>query len=152
MVQEYTDRFYLPCSARYDRLSKNGYAETKALASWRQKVMTGWSSLSVIEVTSGNSRDIPIGERLEITARINLGELSTDDITVEVYYGRLDHNGDFSERETKELLPAGIDHGIHLFKGFIDCRGTGRFGYTVRILPSKKRLENPFVMGLVAWA
>ncbi|MBN1907278.1 MAG: alpha-glucan family phosphorylase [Deltaproteobacteria bacterium] len=152
MVQEYTDRFYLPCSARYDRLSKNGFTETKTLASWRQKVMTGWGSVSVIEVRSGDSRDIPIGESLEITARITLGELSTDDVTVEVYFGRLDHKGDFVDRETKELLPAGLDNGVHLFKGFIECLGTGRFGYTVRIVPSKKRLENPFVMGLVAWA
>ncbi|MGD9162347.1 MAG: alpha-glucan family phosphorylase, partial [Desulfobacteraceae bacterium] len=152
MVQEYTDRFYLPCSARYNRLSSSKYAETKSLASWRQKVMTGWNSVTVQEVISEEGRDIPIGGKLEVTAKVVLGELTPDDVTVEAYFGRLDHNGEFKERETKELLPVSLDGEIHVFKGDVGCSGTGRFGYTVRIMPSKKRLENPFVMGLVAWA
>ena len=114
--------------------------------------MTGWNSVSVQEVISDEGRDIPIGGRLEITAKVILGELSPDDVTVEAYYGRLDHRGEFRERETKELLPASLEGGAHIFKGEVDCYGTGRFGYTVRIMPSRKRLENPFVMGLVAWA
>ena len=152
MVQEYTDRFYLPCSARYNRLSSDEFTEAKSLASWRQKVMTGWNSVSVQEVISDEGRDIPIGGRLEITAKVVLGELFPDDVTVEAYYGRLDHLGEFKERETKELLSASLEGGVHIFKGEVECYGTGRFGYTVRIMPSRKRLENPFVMGLVAWA
>ncbi len=152
MVQEYTDRFYLPCSTRYNRLSDNDFSETKSLASWRQKVMTGWNSVSVLEVISDEGRDIPIGDKLEVTAKVVLGELTPDDVTVEAYFGRLDHKGEFKERETKELLPVSLDQGVHIFKGDVDCSGTGRFGYTVRVMASKKRLENPFVMGLVAWA
>jgi starch phosphorylase len=152
MVQEYTDRFYLPCSTRYNRLNSNEFEETKSLASWRQKVMTGWNSVQVQEVVSDEGRDIPIGEKLEVTAKVALGELSPDDVTVEAYYGRLDHHGEFMERMTKELLPVSLDQGVHMFKGAVDCSGAGRFGYTVRIMPSNKRLENPFVMGLVAWA
>ena len=152
MVQEYTDHFYLPCSARYNRLSSDEFTEAKSLASWRQKVMTGWNSVSVQEVISDEGRDIPIGGGLEITAKVILGELSPDDVTVEAYYGRLDHQGEFKERETKELLSASLEGGVHIFKGEVECYGTGRFGYTVRIMPSRKRLENPFVMGLVAWA
>ena len=152
MVQEYIDRFYLPCSARYNRLSNDEFAETKSLASWRQKVMTGWNSISVQDVISDEGRDIPIGDKLEITAKVVLGELSTDDVTVEAYFGRLDHQSEFKERETKELLPVSLEGGVQIFKGEIVCSGTGRFGYTVRIVPSKKKLENPFAMGLVAWA
>ena len=114
--------------------------------------MTGWNSVSVQEVISEEGRDIPIGEKLEVTAKVVLGELSPDDVTVEAYFGRLDHKGEFKERETKELLPVSFDKGVHVFKGDVECSGTGRFGYTVRIMPSKRRLENPFVMGLVAWA
>ncbi len=152
MVQEYTDRFYLPCSTRYNRLSSSEYSETKSLASWRQKVMTGWNSVQVQEVLSDEGRDIPIGETLEVTAKVALGELSPEDVTVEAYYGRLDHQGEFRERVTEELLPVSFDQGVHVFKGNVKCSGTGRFGYTVRIMPSNKKLENPFVMGLVAWA
>jgi len=42
--------------------------------------------------------------------------------------------------------------GLYTFHGQIPCQKTGRFGYTVRITPSKERLENRFAMGLVTWA
>ncbi len=152
MVQEYTDRFYLPCSRRYNMLIDRDFHETRELASWRQKLMTGWNEVSVVEVISGYGRDIPVGGHLDVVAKIKLGDLSPDDITVEVYYGSLDYNGDFKERETEELAFKNTGDGLHIFQGKIPCAGTGRFGYTVRVMPSKNRLENPFVMGLVTWA
>jgi hypothetical protein len=45
-----------------------------------------------------------------------------------------------------------LKDNVHYFKGKIPCVDTGRFGFTVRVMPSRKRLENPFIMGLVTWA
>jgi starch phosphorylase len=39
-----------------------------------------------------------------------------------------------------------------IFEGQIPCDRPGRFGYTVRVTPSRDKLGNPFVLGLVAWA
>ncbi|KPK83377.1 MAG: alpha-glucan phosphorylase [Bacteroides sp. SM23_62_1] len=152
MVQEYMDRYYLPCSKRFNVLSSNDFEGAKDLASWRQKLMTGWAGVSVEKVTSGNGLDMPVGSELEIEAAVKLGTLAPDDVTVEAYYGRLDHNGDFAERETTALEVYDSKDGTYKFKGKIPCLETGRFGYTVRIMPSRNRLENPFIMGLVTWA
>jgi starch phosphorylase len=152
MVQEYMDRYYLPCSRRYNTLSINNFAGAIELASWRQKLMTGWAGVSVEEVTSGDGLDMLVGSELNIEARVNLGSLTPEDITVEAYYGQLDHDGDFLERDTTILEVKDINGQIYSFKGVIPCPKAGRFGYTVRIMPSKKRLENPFIIGLVTWA
>ncbi len=152
MVQEYMERYYLPCSRRYYLLSGGEFAGAKDLAQWRQKLMTGWNEVSIAEVISGDGRDMPVGAELDVTARLRLGSLSADDVTVEAYYGRLDHNGEFAERETVALQVKDSRNGIYNYKGKITCAKTGRFGYTVRVMPSEKKLENPFVMGLVAWA
>jgi starch phosphorylase len=152
MVQDYMDRYYLPCSRRFNVLSKDDFGGAKDLASWRQKLMTGWQDISVKEVTSGNVSDMPVGSELDIEAKVLLGSLSPEDITVEAYYGRLDHNGDFAERDTAVLEVVDLKDEVHYFKGKIPCVDTGRFGFTVRVMPSRKRLENPFIMGLVTWA
>jgi len=152
MVQEYMDRYYLPCSKRYNTLSINNFTGAIELASWRQKLMTGWAGVSVEEVISGDGIDMPVGSELDIEARIKLGSLTPEDVTVEAYYGKLDHNGDFFERDTAILEVKDIKGQIYSFKGKINCPKTGRFGYTVRVTPSKKRLENPFIIGLVTWA
>jgi len=152
MVQEYVKRYYLPCSRRFNALSHDGFEGAKDLAVWRQKLMTGWHEIAIEEVSSGNSLDMTAGEELEVVAKVRLGPLSPEDVTVEAYYGRLDQNGDFSDREMVQLYYEGSAEGLYTFCGKIPCKKTGRFGYTMRITPSKERLENRFAMGLVAWA
>jgi starch phosphorylase len=152
MVQEYVNRYYLPCSRRFSALSRNGFAGAKELAVWRQKVMTGWHEIAIEQVSSPDTLDMLAGKKLEVTAGIKLGSLTPEDVTVEAYYGRLDKNGDFSDREMIELHAEGSADGLHTFRGHIPCQKTGRFGYTVRITPSKEKLENRFTLGLVTWA
>jgi len=152
MVQEYVNRYYLPCSMRFQALSQDGFTDAKNLALWRQKIMTCWHEIAIREVSSPESLDVTAGRELEAQAKIELGSLTPDDVTVEAYYGSLDHDGDFSDREMIPLQAEGLADGLYTFSGKIPCRKTGRFGYTVRITPSKERLENRFAMGLVAWA
>jgi starch phosphorylase len=152
MVQEYSSRYYLPCSRRFTELGDNGFSGAKELAAWRQKLMTGWHEVAVGEVLAVDGLELPVGREVEVKARIRTGSLGPEDISVEVYYGRLDHRGDFVERETTAMEAVDGKDGEYTFRGRIPCRDTGRFGYTVRIVPSQVRLENLFVMGLVTWA
>ncbi|MDY6881592.1 MAG: alpha-glucan family phosphorylase [Desulfatiglans sp.] len=152
MVQEYTSRYYLPCSRRFTSLCENDFTGANNLAVWRQKLMTGWQDVKVEEVPSSEGVEIPVGQDLEIEAKIRLGGLSPEDVSVEAYFGKLDQHGDFVERDTALLDLVGSTDGLFTYQGKITCSKTGRFGYTVRVMPSKKRLENRFMMGLVTWA
>jgi starch phosphorylase len=152
MMQEYVNRYYLPCSKRFNVLSNKEFAGAKNLASWRKKLMTGWQEISIEEAYSGDRLEMLAGKELEVVTKIRLGSLTPEDVTVEAYYGRLDQNGDFTERETAPLQAVDLEDGLHTFTGKIPCQKTGRFGYTVRITPTKERLENRFAMGLVTWA
>jgi len=152
MVQEYVNHYYLPCSRRFNALCRDDFIGARDLASWRMKLMTSWHEISIEEISSGKGLEMPAGKELEVAAKIRLGSLIPEDVTVDAYYGRLDHNGDFAERETIPLKAEDSADGFYTFTGKIPCQKTGRFGYTIRITPSKERLENRFAMGLVAWA
>ncbi|MBK5102551.1 MAG: hypothetical protein JJE15_16470 [Desulfobacteraceae bacterium] len=114
--------------------------------------MTSWREVAVEEVSADDSIERSVGQHIEVAARVRLGALSPEDVIVEAYYGRLDQNGDFAERETVPLEVVDSVNGLYAFLGKIPCPETGSFGYTVRVMPSHKRLENRFVMGLVIWA
>jgi starch phosphorylase len=153
MVQEYVSRYYLPCSRRFNTLCRDEFAGAKDLAAWRQKLMTNWQEVSVEEVTYSDGLEMPVGQQVDVMARVKLGTtLSPEDVTVDAYYGPLDQQGDFAERETVPLEVVDSVDGIYTFRGQIPCQKTGRFGYTVRVTPSHRRLENRFIMGLVTWA
>lgn len=152
MVQEYVSRYYLPCSRRFNALCTHRYAGSKDLARWRQKLMTGWQGVSVVEMTSVDGLERTVGGEVEVVAQVRLGSLSPEDVIVEAYFGRLNPRGEFAERATVPLAVMGSSDGVYTYRGTIPCRETGRFGYTVRVMPSHERLENRFAMGLVTWA
>lgn len=152
MVQEYTRRYYLPCTKQFNLLCADDFKSASELASWRQKLMVSWKDMSVVEVLSESRAEKSVGQRLLVQATVRLGSLSTEDITVEAYFGKLDQHNEFMESDTIVLKPMEEGDGVHIFQGDIPCQNTGRFGYTVRITPSHNRLENPFAMGLVTWA
>ena len=152
MVQEYVSRYYLPCSRRYNALCGNKYEGSKDLAKWRQKLMTSWQGVSVVEIASLDGLERTVGAEVEVFAKVKLGSLSPEDVIVEAYFGRLNPDGNFAERATVPLSVVDSTDGIITYGGKIPCRETGRFGYTVRVMPSHERLENRFAMGLVTWA
>ena len=152
MVQEYTKRYYAPCSQRYQELCRDDFEGAKDLAVWRQKLMTEWHGVGVTEVSGPDNLEMKVGESPRISATVDLGRLAPKDVTVEIYYGRIDQNGEFTDRNTTVMNMAGENGGRYLYEGSITCSVTGRFGYTVRVLPSRERLENRFVMGLLTWA
>jgi len=152
MVQEYVSRYYLPCSRRYNALCGNKYEGSKDLAKWRQKLMTSWQGVSVVEIASLDGMERTVGAEVEVFAKVKLGSLSPEDVIVEAYFGRLNPDGNFAERATVPLSVVDSTDGIITYGGKIPCRETGRFGYTVRVMPSHERLENRFAMGLVTWA
>jgi len=114
--------------------------------------MTGWADISMEEVTADDGIEIPVGKQLEVKVRVHLGSLAPEDVTVEAYYGRLNSEGEFVERETTSLKMVETLDGVYVFQGTVPCSKSGRFGYTVRVMPSLERLENRFAMGLVTWA
>lgn len=152
MVQEYMNRYYLPSSRRFNILCSNNFDGAIDLATWRQKILTGWNEVAVKEMVASDGIEMPVGHSVEVVAHVYLGTLAPEDVTVDAYYGRLDQQGNFAERETVSLEVRDSSDGIFTFQGQIPCAETGRFGYTVRVTPSQKRLENRFIMGLVTWA
>jgi glycogen phosphorylase len=152
MVQEYMTRYYLPCSRRFNSLCSSDFTGSKELSAWRQKLMTGWHEVSIKEVASGDDLERRVGQELEVVARVRLASLLPEDVIVEAYYGRIDQKGEFADRETATLDVVDSNGGLYTYRGQIPSLKTGRFGYTVRVMPSHKRLENRFAMGLVTWA
>jgi len=152
MVQEYMNRYYLPSARRFDALCRDTFAGALKLSEWVQKVRTGWHEISVQEVIHDDVLERPVGDRVEVKARIRLGSMLPEDVTVDAYYGRMDPNGDFVGRDTVSLEAVESTDGVYLYRGYVPCNKTGRFGYTLRVMPSQHRLENRFVMGLVTWA
>ncbi len=153
MVEEYTQRFYVPALENAKRLEGNNFRKAEALGKWREETLKAWSKVKINCVDSPPLAAHPMGTQLSVRATVRLGDIPLDDILVEVYHGLVNAVGEIEDGETDTLFPTGEDqNGAAVFAGNIACRRAGRRGYTVRAVPRKEGYPlGRFETGLVVW-
>lgn len=153
MVQEYTDRCYIPCSKQREALMANDRKRALALAAWKQKVREAWNQVQVLEMENEDGIKVPVGEKLKVYAKVQLGDLSNEDVVVEVFYGELNPHGELAVGNSEAMQFRKQDEeGNCLYEGAIPCEKTGQQGYTIRVIPSHPDLAGKHETGLIAWA
>jgi starch phosphorylase len=126
----------------------------RALAAWKGKVSAQWGQVRIEGVTAEQpaGQDLQVGDQLQVQAQVRLGTLKPTDVAVELFYGPLDAEGQIVEGHAVPMLIAqSKGEGSYIFAGAIPCHSSGRYGYTLRILPHHEDLGSPFEMGLVLW-
>jgi starch phosphorylase len=151
MVREYAESCYLPAHRAGVRLRENGFAGAKALADWRARVTAGWSRLSLNIEDARKEKEIPVGTAVGVLVRANLGTLSPEDVSVEIYHGLLDATGEIRDGRVVPARHERRDGDGDVFRAEIPCGVTGRYGYTARILPRHPDLVNQFTPLLLTW-
>jgi starch phosphorylase len=155
MVRDYFNEMYEPTAAQSNALSADGFARARELAAWKKRITAAWSGVKVVDVypedlTSGL---VDLGVEREVTAEVQLGSLTTDDVAVELLHGPVAAGDELTstERVGLELTGAPEPGGLARYRGSFRCDQAGRHGYTVRIVPAHRDLVDPVETGCVAW-
>lgn len=157
MLREYTEKYYIPACRRYELLSGSDMQPVKAFAEWKARIHRHWSQVRVESVESDIPAEVKVGMANEIITQIYLGELTPDDVAVELYYGSLDAGGEIlspriTEMETQESPnPSPQPNGMYTFVKRLTCQSSGMHGFTVRIVPRHPEQVQPFETGLIRW-
>lgn len=152
-VQEYMEKCYQPSADRYHRMISDHLQRAHSLADWRRRVTRDWSQVRVEAVDAAGADPMHVGNQMEVQARINLGGLAPDDVDVQLYHGVVDNLGEITKPSAVPMSHNGHPQSgtSWMFKGNIQCRASGQYGFAVRILPKHSDLSNPFDSGLITW-
>ncbi|MGD6980967.1 MULTISPECIES: alpha-glucan family phosphorylase [Citricoccus] len=158
MVQDYVNELYRPAAAAGRTLDADDYARARELAAWKTRVRAAFGQVVVEHVDSLGVREEPqIGDELQVSAYVSLGDLQPADVCVQAVYGRVSATPAGSLEEdrlldtaTLELAPAeDLGGGRWQFTGSLVIDRSGAFGYSVRVLPQHELLASPAEMALV---
>jgi starch phosphorylase len=157
MVRDYVVQLYIPAAKSSQEMSRDDFAGARELADWTARVRNAWPTVRVTHVESSGVGDAPeLGQQLEVRAVIDLGELSPDDVLVQVAFGDVDANDDLHQPVFADLTLASDDTrteaGGWRFEGSVPLERRGPFGYTVRVLPRHQALASATDLNLVAVA
>ncbi len=152
MVQEYTERFYIPSFEQWQKLTEVNQALAKELAQWKNMLRRFWPQIRIDGVETEISSGLTVGVMIPVTAKVYLGEIQPEDIAVDVYFGLLDSRGNIVGGEIVHLRPEGQPiQGMYLFSGELECRFSGRHGLMIRIMPTHCILGKAYEPGLILW-
>ncbi len=152
MVEQYTEKCYVPSHRRTAKLSANHLQGAKELAAWRRRVAADWAQVRVETVDASTGDALRVGATFPVKVRVHLGPFRPDEVEVQLCHGVLDARGDISDPNTMPLDSNGTASGPSVvFSGQVPCRTSGQFGFGVRVLPKHLNLPHLFEPGLVTW-
>jgi starch phosphorylase len=154
MVREYATRAYFPAQGRYNEFLENNAAKAKDLAEWKARTQKAWRDVRINSVESSAADKLQVGDDMRVRAWVHLGELSPEDVSVQIYHGPIDQTGNIREGEIVPMMfgEESSKPGSALFSGAIRYFKSGRHGFTVRVLAHHDDLISPFETGLLQWA
>ena len=157
MVRDYVEELYRP-AVRASRALGDGadalgqpvpFAAARELATWKRRVTRAWGGVRIEHVESEDGDQGP-GSSLVVRATVALGELSPDDVNVEVVYGRVGDADEIIDPAVSSLdLEAGPEDRVARFAGKAELGRPGPFGYTLRVVPRHPLLASDAELGLV---
>jgi starch phosphorylase len=154
VVKQYAADFYVKAHERYQRLTAENSARARALAAWVARIRANWAQVRVERIAALAAAELAVGSHIQVRAWIRLGAISTDEVAVELYLGRLDSGGEIRDGEAISMQPAGQSpEGLCIFEAAgVPCSRSGLHGYTVRVLPFHADEAKAFLPGIITWA
>ena len=152
MVKQYAEAYYRVTHARYLNLNAQDFAGARRLSNWLARVETAWPALRLDPVPNAVS-EIRLGDQIQLSARVALNDLTSDDVLVQVVAGSIDASGSIMNPVTIPMQPSGRDGSSEVFQAVLrPSTKTGLHGYSIRILPKHPDLLSSFLPGLITWA
>jgi starch phosphorylase len=151
MVRDYTRKLYAPAAGNA-RLLNSDYRGAADLAAWKKRVRAAWAGVRVEHVESSGVGDAPeVGDRLSVRAFVALGDLTPDDVEVQLVHGVINSEDVLVDTTVTPLRVEETYEGDrYRFDGEVVLERSGPFGYTVRVVPRNDLLISNAEMGIVA--
>ena len=153
MVREYVENSYLVAHQRHGALAAQGAANARQLAAWKEKVRACWPQVRIDSVETRSESEVSVGGEVKSRAKVWLGPLSPDEVSVELYAGKLDTEENITGGIVRLMQAVAREGDLHIFEtSFGPCVESGRHGYTVRVKPFHRESNTEIVPGCLTWA
>jgi starch phosphorylase len=145
------ERFYLPTAKRVQARLGGDMDAAHSLVNWKIKVQHGWDEVKVLDISASNA-EAKIGEPFVINTRLKLGDLSPSDVDVQLYHGALDARDEIRSAEAVSMQHVDLSEDVHSYTCKVPFKNSGRYGYTVRVIPSHPDVLIPNELEVIRWA
>ena len=151
-LDDYFEKYYHKLEKQNKLLTDNNLENTFNLIRWKEKVITAWDSIEVVDATQSEPREtsFTLGDKIVTTVRLKTGGLHAEDLKVELVCTKLIND----KRVFYQKIPfecTDNQHGIATFTCIIEPKDAGMMDYSIRIIPANPMLPHDMDFNLVKW-
>ena len=152
MVSDYTDKLYMPLINLTDKYYKD-LSNVADLNEWKSKMLINWDKIKIEQINNLDNISIDAGNKIEVNCKVTLPDISAENITVEVYAGRITENGRIEDIVVipMDLAEANDETREYLYKAKLELSTGGSYGYTFRVMPRHNMILDPENLNLIKW-
>ncbi|AHF79693.1 maltodextrin phosphorylase [Thermococcus paralvinellae] len=148
MVKEYMTKFYTKAMEHGIWLIRDNFRWAREIAAWKKKVLENWDKVSIEKILTEDAK--------AVEAIVNLGNLSPEDVKVELYYGVKAKDYIIEKPYIVELKrPEHLGNGRYKYKyegNALRNIVNPCWHYAVRVYPYHPKLPYKFLLGgLIRW-
>jgi len=152
MVCDYTENLYMPLTD----LNKKYYTDLSSVANyneWKNKMKLNWDKIKIEQYNNLDNISIDAGNKIEVNCKVTLPDILVENISVEVYAGKITDNGTIENINiTKmDMVDKDDDKREYTYKAKLELTTGGNYGYTFRVMPKHEMLLDAENLNLVKW-
>ena len=153
MLVDYTKDYYIPLC----KLTKKYYSDIDNVASfnaWKKELYTNWKDVKIRQTENDlDNITIDAGNKIEVGCEIELPNIDVNNVTVEVYYGKILENGIVENVSITPMTLTEEDEEArkYYFTAKIELTTGGNYGYTFRVMPKHEMILEPANLDLIKW-
>jgi starch phosphorylase len=154
MLKEYAERLYIPATKSHEEFSRDNCQAATQLSQWKSKIRKDWSQVRIhdVQVNNKDRQNIPVGESLQVSARVHLGAVDPKHVRVEAYHGESENGGIKNPAITILNESSQNGDGSYIYQGSVPASESGAYGFSIRVVPTHPHLMQTHELRLITWS
>lgn len=152
MLEDYEKQYYIPMSARYQKMIQDNFAMATEITEWKKRVTREWDNIELLGLNLPNrsKQIIALGKSYYGEVKLEIGELDMHEVGVELVVAE-QQNGKLVIQEKRDFTPISQEGGIAVYRIDVTADAPGLLNLAIRIYPKSELLPHRQDFALVKW-
>ncbi len=153
MVVDYTEKLYMPLCELTNKYFSN-LEEVTAYTAWKNELRNNWKDIKIYQMSNLENITMDAGNNIDVSCAVELPNIDKENVEVQSYYGKILDNGVV---KSMQIIPMKYQETVdnkdntYLYNAKIELTTGGNYGYTFRVMPKHKMLQDSANMDLIKW-
>ena len=152
MLTDYINQYYAPQAVRATSVKADDFKVAREIAAWKAHVRREWPNVQLVSrSTPETSYDLTLANQFHVELKLKLGDLTPEDIGVEVVFAQVDNRGVRHINDVQEFKATEFKDGVAKYE--VNClpEKTGAYEVCARVFAKNPLMPHRQDFECVKW-